>query len=109
MRIALRPGAIMVTLTTIDICMPMQFHMPRRQPYFMPADMEERASGRGEKHSRMVVIRKVSQVLTVMAISELKNDLSFRTRLHRVRNLLLVSRKGSSRFLTAFEMTGLSG
>ena len=57
---------MMVTLTIIDTCMPMQFHMPRFQPYFMPADIEESAPGPGEKQSRMVAMKKVSQVATVM-------------------------------------------
>ena len=46
--------------------MPTQFHMPRFQPYFMPADMEESAPGPGAKHSRMVAMKKVSQVARVM-------------------------------------------
>ena len=59
----------MVALTMIDTCVPMQFHMPRRQPYFMPADIEESAPGPGEKQSRMVATRNVCQVLMVITIS----------------------------------------
>ena len=46
--------------------MPIQFHMPRFQPYFIPADIEESAPGPGEKQSRMVATKKVSQVVMVM-------------------------------------------
>ena len=46
--------------------MPMQFHMPRRQPYFMPADMDESAPGPGEKQRSMAAMKKVSQVAKVI-------------------------------------------
>ena len=57
---------MMVTLTMIENCIPIQFHMPRRQPYFIPADIEDSAPGPGEKQSRMVATKKVSQVAIVM-------------------------------------------
>ena len=50
----------------IDACMPRQFHMPRSQPYFMPADTDERAPGPGEKQRRMDAKEKVSQVAKVI-------------------------------------------
>jgi hypothetical protein len=42
-----KPIQMAKTLTTMAACKPARFHIPRVNPYFMPADMLDNAPGPG--------------------------------------------------------------